>query len=248
MKTQIAPDAGAAGAAAGRAAVEVLRRVIGERGHARVIFASAPSQEGMLATLRASDLDFSAITALHMDEYLGISPDHPAGFGRWLADRLDPAVALHRLDSLAEPDAEVARYTGLIADGPVDLALVGIGVNGHIAFNEPHDPARPDELVREVDLTLASREQQVDDGCFATLAEVPRSALSLTPAALMAAHQVICTVLGRRKAAAVKDALTGPVGPACPASILQTHDNVLTVLDTEAAAQLGTTQLEGSRR
>lgn len=238
MRILIESDDVAAGQTAGRAAADALRRILTDQPTARVVFASAPSQAGMIATLVSSNVDLAAIEALHMDEYCGIEPGHSAAFGQWLEDRLGSAVTLHRLDPQADPDPEVARYAALVQQAPIDLALVGIGVNGHIAFNEPHDLVPAGVLVRRVDLTRESRQQQVDDGCFASLNDVPHTAVTLTTEALMSAKQIICTVLGPRKAPAVRAALRGDVGAACPASVLQQHHDVLVVLDQAAASLL----------
>lgn len=238
MDIEVRDTSEQAGSVAGRLAAEAANAVIRKRGTVRVLFASAPSQEHMLATFVAGLSDLAKVEALHLDEYIGIDPDHSAGFGKWLIDRIGAAPTLHRLDSLADPYAEVERYSALIRAAPIDLALVGIGVNGHIAFNEPHNVAPPDVLVRVVDLTYASRQQQVDDGCFVSLDEVPTTALTLTPEAILSAGRLICTVVGHRKASAVKKTVEGEVTDACPASILQTHAAATLVLDSNAASQL----------
>ena len=238
MELRIEADPRRAGSTAGQLAADVLRRCIDERGTARVVFASAPSQEGMLAALRESGVDLHRIRAFHLDEYIGIDPEHPAGFGKWLADRLGPGPGLDRLDPLADVDAEIGRYAALLDEAPIDLALVGIGVNGHLAFNEPYDVPEPGVLVRDVELTHASRQQQVDDECFASLDEVPTRAFSLTPEAILRARTIVCTAVGERKAEAARATVKGPVTDACPASILQTHDDVVMVLDADAAGLL----------
>ena len=234
----ISATAEEAGAAAGRAAADALRTAIAGSGRARVIFASAPSQESMIKTLAAEALDWSAVTAFHMDEYIGLPPDHPQSFGQWLADRLPADIgSFDRILPGADPDVERRRYAALIED-PVDLVCMGIGVNGHIAFNEPGSDLDDPERVRLIQLDPASRRQQVDDGCFADLSEVPESALTVTIPPLVAATSVVCTVLGPRKAAAVAAALTGNVGTECPASVLQRRPQTGIFLDQAAAAQL----------
>lgn len=233
----------AAVAAAERAAEGILAAVQ-TRGTARVLFASAPSQEAMIARLGAdSRIDWSLVRSFHLDEYVGLPATAPQSFGQWLEDRL-PAAALpgfSRMHAEAESgvDAEIARYSALVTESPIDVTCLGIGVNGHIAFNEPgvSDLTDP-EQARRVDLDLASRQQQVDEGLFATLTEVPTSALTLTVPAVTGARMLVCTVLGEHKAAAVAQALEGPVTSACPGSLMQAHPAAFWFLDGAAAAGL----------
>lgn len=227
-----------AGHAAGRAAAISLRAAIAARGRARVVFAAAPSQEAMLAELTNQAVDWSAIEAFHMDEYIGLPDHHPQSFGQWLADRLPgDLAAFERITTSANPEMEMARYSARLS-GPIDLVCLGIGVNGHIAFNEPGASFTQTEKVCRVELDEASRQQQVEDGCFATLEEVPTTALTLTIPTLVAGADLVCTVLGSRKAKAVRRALTGPVDESCPASILQTRPDARIFLDAAAAADL----------
>lgn len=223
--------------AAGRAAPPILE-AIEARGAARVIFASAPSQEPTIAALAADDrIDWSRVYAFHMDEYLGLAPDHPQAFGQWLRDRLPAEARLERIDPTADPRSEAQRYAGLVSAAPIDLTCLGIGVNGHIAFNEPAvaDFADP-ELVRVVELDEVSRTQQVQDGLFPDVAQVPSRALTLTVPALVGARAMVATVLGNRKAAAVRQALTGPITSRCPASVLRRHPAASVHLDGAAAS------------
>lgn len=223
-------------------AAEVVAAAIAARGRARVVFASAPSQEAMLAHL-AHDrrIDWTLVESFHMDEYLDLPADRPQAFGRWLADRL-PASALPGLERLrtdAPVADEVARYGALVRARPIDLTCLGVGVNGHIAFNEPgladgDDP----ETVREVPLDDVSRRQQVDDGLFASIDDVPVRALTLTVPALLSARSLVCTVLGAHKAPAVARALAGPATNDCPASYLPGHPDVRWFLDGPAGSHL----------
>jgi len=234
------PTAEHAGADAARTAADAIVEALGARGRARVIFASAPSQEQMLAALAADTrIDWSLVTSFHMDEYLGLAPDRPQAFGRWLEDRLPAAARANfvRIDTTADPAAEAARYAALLSEGPIDVTCLGLGVNGHVAFNEP-DVARFDdpELLRVIELDVRSRHQQVREGLFGTLVDVPTRALTLTVPALMSAAVMVATVLGEHKARAVADALAGPVSPACPASVLRTHPRASMHLDAAAAS------------
>lgn len=231
-----------AGAAAGRAAAEALVRALDQEGHARVIFASAPSQEQMLITLGADErIDWTKVRSFHMDDYLGLEPDHPASFGTWLATRLPEAArhGLERIDQTAEPGQEAHRYGDLLAAGPIDLACLGIGVNGHIAFNEPGDSDLDDPaLVRQIRLSPESRAQQVDEGLFQDQSDVPTQALTLTVPAILRAATLVCTVLGEAKASAVAAALTEPITADVPASAMRRHTDVVVHLDPAAAREL----------
>lgn len=188
---------------------------------------------------RDQRIDWQAVQAFHMDEYLGIDPAHPQSFGVWLLDRLPRAVQFERIRTDGETDVEIARYTELITASPIDVTCLGVGINGHIAFNEPGQTDFADSrLVREVRLDDASRRQQVDDGLFETLSAVPTTALTLTVPALLSAGSMICTVLGTNKADAVTRALLGPVSEDCPASVLRRHRDVAWFLDREAVVGL----------
>lgn len=239
-RIQVDDSAQDVGRAAARAVADEILAAVSARGRARVIFASAPSQESMLASL-AQDrrIDWRNVSAFHMDEYLGLGMDRPQAFGRWLEDRLPETAQLERIRTDADTAEEIARYSELVAEEPIDVTCLGVGVNGHIAFNEPGRTDFGDHRVaREIALDPASRQQQVDEGLFASLDEVPTAALTLTVPALTAARTMICTVLGPTKAGAVARALHGAVSENCPASILSTHSDVSWFLDRDAAAQL----------
>lgn len=229
------------GARAASAAADVIVAAQNVRPVARVIVASAPSQEPMLEVLCSdSRIDWTRVQLFHMDEYLGLAPDHPQAFGQWLADRL-PSAALpgfERIRTASDPAAETTRYAELLAAGPIDLTCMGIGVNGHVAFNEPGSDFDDDRTVRVVELADTSRQQQVDEGLFPSKAHVPTHALTLTIPALLSARAVVATVLGEHKARALAEAVTGPVSPQLPASVLRVHDNVSIYVDTLAASRL----------
>ncbi|GAA1485259.1 6-phosphogluconolactonase [Brachybacterium fresconis] len=247
----VSHTAEAAGTAAGRTAADALAKVLAEQPRARVIFASAPSQEQMLRTLGQDPrIDWSRVTSLHMDDYLELDPAHPASFGTWLSDRLPTAArpGLNRIRQDVDPDGEVRRYSEVVAAGPIDLVCLGIGVNGHIAFNEPGDTDLTDPaLVRKVALAATSRRQQVDEGLFPSIDQVPTHALTLTVPAMLAARTIVCTVLGETKAEAVASTLTGPVSAEVPASAVHTHSDVVVHLDAAAATELPQSLRSGGR-
>ncbi|MDB5079282.1 MAG: glucosamine-6-phosphate deaminase [Chloroflexi bacterium] len=233
------------GRAAARHISGYLNRTIAENGAVRAIFASAPSQNEFLDNLALdSSIDWAKVTTFHLDEYLGLAGDAPQTFGTYLRERLFnriTGVQVHYLDGAAtDPAGECRRYSRLLAEAAVDLSILGIGENGHIAFNDPpladfNDP----EKVRVVDLDEISRVQQVNDGCFPTLDVVPRQALTVTIPVMMAAKKIVAIVPGPTKAKAIYATLTGPISPLCPASILRQHPAATLLIDRASAALLG---------
>lgn len=233
-----AQDAGVAAAGHVAAAIE---RAVSVRGKARVIFASAPSQLAMLAALvQRPGIPWLHVEAYHMDEYIGLGAEAPQSFGHWIARQLAPA-GVGRLELIrpGDPIAEARRYGALVSAESVDVTCMGIGVNGHIAFNEPNrcdfDDPQP---ARVVELTEASRTQQVDEECFQTIGDVPRDAVTLTVPTLIRADTIVMTASGVHKAAAVKAMLTAPVGPGCPATAVRTRPGARVFLDEAAAGLL----------
>jgi glucosamine-6-phosphate deaminase len=237
------PDRAAMGrAAAGRAAAGI-EAALQRRGVARLVLACAPSQDEMLAALAEAPLDWPRVTVFHMDEYVGLDAADPASFRRYLRDGFLKRVRVAAFHGLAgeakDAAAECSRYTALLAASPIDVVCLGIGENGHLAFNDPPVADFADPVaVKVVELDESCRRQQVNDGCFPTLAAVPRHALTLTIPTLLGARRLVATVPGARKAAAVHAALRGPVTPACPASILRTHPDATLHLDPASAADL----------
>ena len=236
-REEMAASAAAEGAA-------VIRDALAARGAARVVVATGASQFEMLAALvREPDVDWGRVTGFHLDEYLGMPGDHPASFRRYLRERLverlpSPIGAFHYIDGEGDAERECDRLGELISAGPVDVAFVGIGENGHLAFNDPpadFDTERP-YLVAELD--EACRRQQLGEGWFATLDEVPRRAISMSVRQILKAGTIICTVPDERKSAAVRGAVEGPVTPDVPASILQLHPDCRLFLDPPAASLL----------
>lgn len=227
------------GAAAGQIARRIAE-VARTKASVRMIFAAAPSQTEMISSLLAhTDLPWESITAFHMDDYLELSADAPQRFANWLDLHLFSKVAMgavHRIPTEGAPEEICADYARLLSAAPIDIVCLGIGVNGHIAFNDPPVADFQDrELVKLVELDETCRQQQVDDKCFARLGDVPRQAITLTIPQLCDAAALFCVVPGQHKRHAVKAALEGPVSTACPASILRTHPNCQIFLDKEAS-------------
>jgi len=222
-----------------------IRRLIEGRGRAVGIFASAPSQNEFLAALvEAGGIDWSRVVVFHLDEYLGMDDRAPQSFRRFLVDRLVSKVTLsefHGLRGEAEDGAvESERYSELLAANPPDFAVLGIGENGHLAFIDPpfcdfDDPQR----VKVVELDDVCRAQQVNDGAFATIDEVPRNALSLTIPTIMARPRLFAIVPGPAKRQAIKNTVEGPMATLCPASILRRHPDAHLFIDSDSASLLG---------
>lgn len=208
----------------------------------RMVFAAAPSQSEMLSALcKESDIEWSRVTAFHMDEYLGLPLTSPQHFGLWLQqtvfDRL-PFAAAHLMDPGIDPIQAAAEYAARLKKEPIDIVCCGIGVNGHLAFNDPPADFCDPLTVKIVELDAQCRQQQVDDQCFVTLSEVPTHALTMTVPAMLGAHSIFCTVPGTQKRDAVRRALEGAIDPMCPASALRRHRCCTIYLDRDSAAEL----------
>jgi glucosamine-6-phosphate deaminase len=244
LQVKIFADRAALGRAAAFEAAASLKQAIREKGLARAIFAAAPSQNELLAGLSEdASVDWQKVVAFHLDEYLGLAGDAPQSFQTYLKehlfDRVRPGQVNFLQGATADPTAETARYGSLLAEAGLDLACIGIGENGHIAFNDPPFADFNDlQKVRIVDLDEVSRVQQVHDGCFPSLETVPRQALTVTIPAILAARTIICVVPGPTKAQAVFDSLNGPITPLCPASILREHPAAQLFIDRASAALL----------
>jgi glucosamine-6-phosphate deaminase len=237
------PDRDTLGRAAARQSAEIISRALQTRGSARILVATGNSQLSLIEHLAAAKLDWGRVDAFHLDEYVGISGDHPASFRHWIRTRFEEKVhprSMHYLMGDApDPDAEARRYASLLLAGPIDLAFVGIGENGHIAFNDPHVADFNDPLtVKRVVLDEACRAQQVHEGHFPDDASVPREALSVTCTGLMRAYHWVCSVPEARKANAVRASLEGPLTPACPGSLVRRHPCAFIYLDHESASKL----------
>lgn len=208
-----------------------------EQGEIRMIFAAAPSQNEVLDYLiQDSRIRWEDMTAFHMDEYIGLPNDAPQLFQNFLKERLFDKVSLKQVHLINSSDKEeVERYTRLLQEAPIDIVCLGIGENGHIAFNDPPVADFEDEhMIKKVELEDACRQQQVNDGCFSSLEDVPLYAFTLTIPALLAAGSMYCAVPGRTKAEAVRQTLNGPISTACPATILRTHAQAKLYLDKDS--------------
>lgn len=228
------------GKIAAKDAALCINQAIATKGEATVVFAAAPSQNELLAALKTFEVDWTKVRALHMDEYIGLPQDHPAGFGNFLRRAIFdylPFKEIHYLsDTEIDPDENCQRYTALLETYPPDLVLLGVGENGHLAFNDPAVANFDDPLsVKVVELDNICRMQQVNDGCFADLGDVPNKAITITISAIFAIKQTICVVPGKLKAPAVDRMLNDEISSSCPASILRTHDHSSLYLDLDSA-------------
>ena len=243
MITQVFDSKEEMGAAAAQAGVERLGEVIDARGEASIIVATGASQFEMLSSLSRSGLHWPSITGFHLDEYIGISITHDASFRKYLWKRFVsqlplPLNAFHFLDGEGDAQVECNRVGQLIGETKIDVAFVGIGENGHLAFNDPPADFETEEPYIVADLDEACRKQQLGEGWFPDFNSVPEKAISMSVQQIMRSDMIVCTVPDQRKAEAVKNAVSGPVSPDVPASILQRHPNCHLFLDREAASLL----------
>lgn len=227
LEAQVYNDRKSMGSAAARAAIEAIESLLARKESINMLFAAAPSQDELLEGLRnSSRIPWDRINAFHMDEYIGLEPSAPQGFGNFLDRALFSHVPLKNVfyinGSADDLDAECRRYSALLRKYPLDIALHGIGENGHIAFNDPPVADFNDSLmVKVVHLDEVCRQQQVHDGCFSSIQEVPSQALTITVPELIKPDYIFCTVPGPQKEPAVKSALYGEINESTPASILR---------------------------
>lgn len=243
MDIHISPDKTELGRQAAAWAAEGLRAALAHKAEARLVLATGASQFEMLASLVAAPgIDWPRVTCFHLDEYVGLPESHPASFRKYLRERFAERVPIRQFvyvrGDAPDPRAECARLGALIAAAPVDVACVGIGENGHLAFNDPPADFETREPYLLVDLDAACRRQQVGEGWFGSLEEVPRQAISMSIHQILQAARIVCSVPDLRKAAAVRDCFTGPVSPLHPASILRRHADCGLFLDRDSASLL----------
>jgi len=240
---KILPDKTALGRAAAAYGAEAIRTAIETRGKANIAVATGASQFEMLAELVRADLDWSRVTAFHLDEYIGMSESHPASFRQYLRARftahLPSLCAFHFVEGDA-PDlvAELARLDGLVQAHPVDVTFAGIGENAHLAFNDPPADFEATEAFKVVDLDERCRRQQFGEGWFSALDAVPREAISMTIRQIMKSGSIVLAVPDARKAEAVRATLEAEISPMAPASILRRHPSCHLFLDPASAALL----------
>lgn len=229
------------GKAAAADAAAILNKIIAEKGEASAVFAAAPSQNDFLKYLLEADVDWSKVTAFHMDEYINLSAEHTAGFAGFLRRAIfskKPFKAVNYLNCEApDAEAECERYSKLLTETTPDIIFLGVGENGHLAFNDPpvadfNDPKK----VKIVELEQVCRQQQVNDGCFASIDEVPKTAMSLTMSMIMEIKNAVVVVPAPTKRAAIKALVEGPITTACPASILKTHAAAKLYCDSDSGA------------
>lgn len=228
------------GKEAASAASQAINEVIAQKGSANVIFAAAPSQNEMLDALLSSDVDFGRVNAFHMDEYVGLDINEEQSFAKYLYDHIfsrAPFASVNYISAKGGVDSACESYTRILEKYPPDVVCMGIGENGHIAFNDPPVADFNDSvLVKGVELDPVCRMQQVHDGCFPNIESVPKYAITLTVPALMSAKHLVCTVPAKTKANAVKAMLCGEYGEVCPATALRRHDSAKMFLDADSAS------------
>ena len=231
------------GAVAAADIVAAIEKKLSEKAEINMIFAAAPSQNDVLQSLVESNVEWNRIHAFHMDEYIGLPASAPQSFGNFLTDHIFGKVPFKSVNLIecdaADADTECARYEKLLRENPVDIIIMGIGENGHIAFNDPWVASFTDEkLVKPVPLDEVCRQQQVNDGCFASLDLVPKYAITLTCPVFINAPQLFCIVPAPTKAKAVARTVNGEINEECPATVLRNHPNAVLYLDADSASLL----------
>jgi glucosamine-6-phosphate deaminase len=229
------------GLKAAQAGAARIREAIVARGEANIIVATGASQFEMLQELVKEDINWSVVTAFHLDEYIGINEQHPASFRKYLKERFADLVLPRKFNYVngdSDPYQECQRLDKLIQSFPIDVAFVGIGENGHLAFNDPPADFETEKAYLVVELNEACRKQQLGEGWFKTLEDVPQRAISMSIKQILKSKFIICSVPDQRKAQAVFDTMTCEISPLHPASILRNHPNTMVYLDKEAASLL----------
>jgi len=241
MKIEISETKQELGKLAAEKGAELIREAINERGEAKIIVATGASQFEMLSELVKEDIDWSVVTGFHLDEYIGIEVSHPASFRKYLIERfvdLVPIKEFNYVDGSTDALAECVRLGEIISRHPIDVAFVGIGENGHLAFNDPPADFETEEPYIVVNLDDDCRRQQLGEGWFPTFDDVPKQAISMSIRQIMKSENIICSVPDERKAVAVKNTLKGEISPMIPASVLQQHEAAWLFLDRPAASLL----------
>lgn len=243
LKIEVYENTEELGKAAAISVAEKLEGAIAEKGFANLILATGASQFQFLEHLQMQEINWKKINVFHLDEYFGMPVTHPASFRKYLKERIldkvQPEKVYYLEGDATDVEAAVAAYETLLKNHPVDVACIGIGENGHIAFNDPpvadfNDP----KLVKVVELDEACRKQQLGEGWFPTFEDVPTHALSLTIPAILSCKHISCVVPDKRKAEAVFNTVNAEISTACPATILRTHANTILYLDKSSASKL----------
>ncbi len=243
MLVKLFDDACSLGRAAAEQAAGTIRSAIAEQGRARIILATGASQFAFLDALTvAPEIDWTQVEAFHLDEYVGIPVTHPASFRRILLDRVVEKTGLKKFHPIHGDAGDLQRAIQEVAEQltamPIDVAFIGIGENGHIAFNDPPADFATEEPYKIVELDDACRRQQVGEGWFDDISKVPTQAVSMSVRQILKAKQIISVVPDKRKAAAVKASLESEIGPMVPASVLRSHPDVTLYLDQDSASLL----------
>jgi glucosamine-6-phosphate deaminase len=241
MKIFIGKDKEEASREAALRGASVIREAIREKGGANIILATGASQLELLEHLVRARVDWRKVTAFHLDEYIGIPVTHPASFRKYLTERVSekvPVKDFHFINGENDPGEECMRLGSVLDGHPVDVAFIGIGENGHLAFNDPPADFETEDPYIVVRLDRQCREQQFGEGWFASVEEVPETAISMSVSQIMKSRAIICTVPDTRKAKAVKCAMEGDVSPKCPASVLRKHNRVYLFLDQGSSSLL----------
>ena len=244
LQVYLLPDRQMLGNTAAADVAAMMRKLLTEKQELNMVFGAAPSQNEFLEALCTEQaIDWSRVNAFHMDEYLGLPADAPQGFGNFLKERIFDKLPFRSVNYMngacADPEQECERYASLLRQYPVDIVCLGIGENGHIAFNDPHVALFDDpKWVKIVDLDEKCRTQQVNDGCFSALEEVPIDAMTLTIPAMMSGRYLFCMVPSVRKACAVYNTLNDPISEVIPATRLREHENAALYIDSDSASLL----------
>ena len=247
MIVKVFDDKLSLGASAAAHAANSIRRAIRDRGHARIVVATGASQiEFLDALTKAENIDWQRVEMFHLDEYVGLPITHPASFRKYLLERLITKTGIaqhHLLDGMVDPREVIRRIGDLLQSASIDVAFAGIGENGHLAFNDPPADFQTENPYLIVNLDEACRRQQVGEGWFADLSEVPAQAISMSVRQILKAKEIIAVVPDQRKASAVERCFEGEIGPMAPASILRTHPAATIYLDRDSASLLSASTL-----
>ena len=244
LEVKIMDSRDSMGKVAAKDAGDKIKELIIKKGEINMVFAAAPSQNEVLKYLvEDKEISWDKVNAFHMDEYLGLDPKAPQNFGNFLKDKIFSKVPFKNVyyinDANGDKEETIKRYKKLLEENHIDIIVLGVGENGHIAFNDPHVADFNDkELVKEVTLDNMCRMQQVNDGCFEKIDDVPLSALTLTIPALFNADHLFCVVPASTKKDAVYNMINGEINVNCPASILRTHNSACLYLDPDSSIRL----------